>query len=46
LRKNPEELAKLLNEHLETRMFVVGHSITTADITLMAHLLDYFVRNS
>jgi hypothetical protein len=43
LRKTPEELVQLLNSHLEERMFVVGHAITAADLTLVAHLLEHFV---
>ena len=43
LRKSAEELVKLLNEHLELRMFVVGHTVTAADVVLIAHILDYFV---
>jgi len=33
----------MLNEHLQQKMFLVGHSITAADITALAHLLRYFV---
>ena len=40
----PEEQAKHLNEHLEPRMFLVGHAITAADVIALAHLLEYFVR--
>ena len=43
LRKTPEELTTLLNEHLETRMFLVGHSITAADLTVFSHLASHFV---
>jgi hypothetical protein len=43
IRKSPEELAQLLNAHLELRMFIVGHSITAADILTLAHIADYFV---
>jgi len=39
----PEELTKHLNDHLEQRMFLVGHSITAADVFALAHLLEYFV---
>jgi len=46
IRKSPEELAQLLNAHLELRMFIVGHSITGADIMTLAHIADYFVRIS
>ena len=42
-RLEPEELAKFLNTHLEMRMFLVGHSITAADILAHAHLAEYFV---
>jgi glutathione S-transferase len=42
IRSEPEELAKLLNQHLETRMFLVGHSITAADIMSLAHIVEYF----
>ena len=42
IRKEPEELTKLLNAHLETRMFLVGHSITAADLLSHAHLAAYF----
>jgi glutathione S-transferase len=35
-RLNTQELIAHLNSHLETRMFVVGHSITAADIALLA----------
>lgn len=38
-----EDLTKKLNEHLEQRMFLVGHSITAADVFTLAHLLDHFV---
>jgi aminoacyl tRNA synthase complex-interacting multifunctional protein 1 len=43
IRLEAEELAKFLNGHLETRMFLVGHSITAADILAHAHLAEYFV---
>jgi glutathione S-transferase len=42
IRLEVEELAKFLNSHLETRMFLVGHSITAADLIAHAHLADYF----
>ena len=32
-----------MNEHLETRMFLVGNSVTVADITVLAHLAGHFV---
>ena len=38
-----EELVTLLNEHLETRMFLVGNSVTAADIIVLAHLAGHFV---
>ena len=43
IRLEPEELAKFLNTLLEMRMFLVGHSITAADILAHAHLAEYFV---
>ena len=43
LRQTPEELTNTLNTHLESRMFIVGHSITAADVTILAHLLHHFV---
>jgi aminoacyl tRNA synthase complex-interacting multifunctional protein 1 len=45
-RLSPEDLASFLNTHLEQRMFLVGHSITAADITTLAHILDYFSKLS
>lgn len=42
IRLEAEELAKFLNSHLESRMFLVGHSITAADILAHAHLAEYF----
>jgi len=44
LRKPADELVKMLNAHLESRMFLVGHAITAADIALLAHTIQYFVR--
>ena len=44
IRKSPEDLAKDLNAHLEPRMFLVGHSITAADILAHAHVAEYFVQ--
>lgn len=41
-RLTPEQLATFLNQHLEMRMFIVGHSISAADITALAHILEYF----
>lgn len=41
-RLSPEKLAHFLNSHLELRMFVVGHAISAADITALAHILEYF----
>lgn len=38
IREKPEELLKFLNDYLEMRMFVVGHSITAADIVMLAHI--------
>ena len=43
-RLEPAELAAHLNKHLEMRMFVVGHNITAADITLLVYIIEYFVR--
>lgn len=43
LRSSPSDLAKLLNEHLELKMFLVGHSITAADLVALSHILAYFV---
>jgi glutathionyl-hydroquinone reductase len=43
-RLTPAELVEHLNSHLETRMFVVGHSITAADVTLIAYVIEHFVR--
>lgn len=34
-----KELSEHLNGHLEMRMFAVGHSITAADIFLLAYLI-------
>jgi len=42
IRLEAEDLAKFLNSHLESRMFLVGHSITAADILAHAHLAEYF----
>ncbi len=44
IRKSPEDLAKDLNAHLEPRMFLVGHSITAADILAHAHVAEYFAQ--
>ena len=44
LRQSPEQLIAYLNSHLELKMFLVGHSITAADITVLAHIISYFVR--
>lgn len=41
----PADLIQHLNKHLELRMYVVGHNITAADITLLVHLLEHFVRD-
>jgi hypothetical protein len=41
----PAELITLLNKHLELRMYVVGHNITAADVTLLVHLIEHFVNN-
>ena len=41
-RLSPEELVKFLNTHLELRMFLVGHTITAADIIVLVHTLEYF----
>lgn len=41
-RLSPEDLVKYLNTHLELKMFLVGHSISAADITVLAHVLEYF----
>jgi len=38
----PAELVSHLNQHLEMRMFVVGHSVTAADVTLLAFLAEHF----
>ena len=45
-RLTPAELIEHLNKHLEMRMYVVGHNITAADITLLLHLIEHFVRYS
>ena len=39
----PAELVEFLNPYLESRMFVVGHNITAADVTLLAHIIEHFV---
>ena len=38
-RQSPDALVQYLNEYLEPRMFLVGHSITAADVTTLAYLL-------
>jgi glutathione S-transferase len=43
IRMASEELSQFLNQHLETRMFIVGHSITAADIFSLSHLLQHWV---
>lgn len=45
-RMTPEELTQHLNQRLETRMFLVGHSITVADILSLGYVIEYFVRAS
>ena len=42
IRKSPEDIVKHLNQHLESRMFLVGHSITAADIAVLVHIISYF----
>lgn len=42
IRLSPEELTATLNSHLETRMFLVGPSITVADIVALTHLLPHW----
>ena len=36
------ELAKYINEHMATRMFVVSENITAADVVVFAALAPYF----
>ena len=43
LRMTPEELTEYLNEHLKQRMFLVGFSITAADIASLAKVIGYVV---
>ena len=43
-RQTSQELTAQLNSHLESRMFIVGHSITVADIINFVYLLSHFVR--
>ncbi|CDW72012.1 aminoacyl-trna synthetase cofactor [Stylonychia lemnae] len=42
IRLSPSDLATMINDHLSMKMFLVGHSITTADIVALAHLLHHF----
>lgn len=42
-RLNATELTAHLNSHLESKMFIVGHGITAADIINFVYLLDHFV---
>lgn len=37
-----EELAKFINKHLETKMFLVGTNITAADIITLLYVAPYF----
>ena len=39
-RMEVEELVKFINGHLETRMFLIGHSISAADIVVHAKIAD------
>ena len=43
-RMQVEELVKFINNHLETRMFLVGHSISAADIVVHAKVAEH-IRN-
>lgn len=42
IRLGAEELSQLLNQHLELKMFLVGHSITAADIFALTSLLEHW----
>jgi len=41
-RLSPAELSDYLNDHMKSRMFVVGKSITVADITLFSTMIQYW----
>lgn len=36
------QLAAHVNSHMESKMFLVGLSVTAADVTVLAFLLSYF----
>lgn len=36
------ELVDFLNTHMATRMFLVGFSVTAADVIVLAHVLEHF----
>lgn len=41
-RLSAKELIEHLNSHMATRMFLVGYSITAADVLVLAHVLESF----
>mmetsp|Transcript_46097 Transcript_46097/g.62589 ORF Transcript_46097/g.62589 Transcript_46097/m.62589 type:complete len:178 (+) Transcript_46097:225-758(+) len=36
------ELVNFLNTHMQTRMFLVGFSVTAADVMMLAHVIEHF----
>ena len=45
-RVSPQELAERVNEHMAQRMFLVGESITAADVAVFAALAPFFSNES
>lgn len=41
-RLSASELVNFLNTHMAQRMFLVGFSVTAADVMVLAHILEHF----
>jgi len=40
-----DDLVKFLNDHLKMRMFMIGQSITAADIIVLLHVSKFFIKD-
>ena len=43
-RMEQEDMVKFLNDHLKMRMFMIGQSITAADILVLLHVSKFFIK--
>ena len=39
-----DDLVKFINDHLKMRMFMIGQSITAADILVLLHVAKFFIK--